>query len=163
MFACPGRICVELYSQIIKLRPNWHDDNLNEGILKVIMTGQASDPLSYQGHIHPREIRRKLAARFRDPNDDFKLAIVRDMWLTGFDVPCLATMYIDKPMSGHNLMQAIARVNRVYKDKPGGLIVDYIGIADDLKKAVSDYTASGGLGSPVIDKEEAVNVMLGKI
>ena len=156
------RICVELYSQIIKLKPNWHSDNLNEGMLKVIMTGQASDPLSYQEHIHPREIRRKLAARFRDPNDEFKLAIVRDMWLTGFDVPCLATMYIDKPMSGHNLMQAIARVNRVYKDKPGGLIVDYIGIADDLKKAVSDYTSSGGIGSPVIDKEEAISVMLEK-
>ena len=156
------RICVDLYDQIIKLRPDWDSDNINEGTLKIIMTGQASDPVSYQGHIHPRETRRKLAARFRDPNDEFKLAIVRDMWLTGFDVPCLATMYIDKPMSGHNLMQAIARVNRVYKDKPGGLIVDYIGIADDLKKAVSDYTASGGLGSPVIDKEEAVNVMLEK-
>lgn len=153
------RICTDLYNEIIKLRPGWHNEDVNVGVLKIIMTGSAKDPADWQKHIYSKEKRRFLSDRFKDPKDSFRIAIVRDMWLTGFDVPCLATMYIDKPMRGHNLMQAIARVNRVYKDKPGGLIVDYIGIAYDLKQAISDYTASGGKGKPVIDKEEAVAVL----
>jgi len=150
------RICIDLYNEITKLRPVWHSDDINNGFIKIIMTGSAKDPEDWQKHIYTKDKKRLLADRFKDPKDKFKIAIVRDMWLTGFDVPCLATMYIDKPMRGHNLMQAIARVNRVYKDKPGGLIVDYIGIGYDLKKAITDYTASGGKGKPVIDKEEAV-------
>ncbi len=160
MIVCMSRrICIDLYNEIIKLRPSWHSDDISSGILKIIMTGSAKDPHSWQKHIYTKDKKRFLADRFKDPKDSFKIAIVRDMWLTGFDVPSLATMYIDKPMRGHNLMQAIARVNRVYKDKPGGLIVDYIGIGYDLKKAITDYTASGGKGRPVIDKEEAVAVL----
>jgi type I restriction enzyme R subunit len=160
MIVCMSRrICIDLYNEITKLRPSWHDEDVNIGVLKIIMTGSAKDPADWQKHIYSKEKRRFLSDRFKDPKDSFRIAIVRDMWLTGFDVPCLATMYIDKPMRGHNLMQAIARVNRVYKDKPGGLIVDYIGIAYDLKQAISDYTASGGKGKPVIDKEEAVAVL----
>ena len=153
------RICIDLYNEITKLRPVWHSDDINNGFIKIIMTGSAKDPEDWQKHIYTKDKKRLLADRFKDPKDKFKIAIVRDMWLTGFDVPCLATMYIDKPMRGHNLMQAIARVNRVYKDKPGGLIVDYIGIGYDLKKAITDYTASGGKGKPVIDKEEAVSAL----
>lgn len=153
------RICIDLYNEITKLRPVWHSDDINNGFIKIIMTGSAKDPEDWQKHIYTKDKKRLLADRFKDPKDKFKIAIVRDMWLTGFDVPCLATMYIDKPMRGHNLMQAIARVNRVYKDKPGGLIVDYIGIGYDLKKAITDYTASGGKGKPVIDKKEAVAVL----
>ena len=163
MIVCMSRrICIDMYNEIIKLRPSWHDDNIDVGAIKIIMTGSASDPQDWQKHIYTKDEKRFLADRFKDPKDKFKIAIVRDMWLTGFDVPCLATMYIDKPMRGHNLMQAIARVNRVYKDKPGGLIVDYIGIGFDLKKAIIDYTASGGKGKPVIDKEEAVAVLVEK-
>jgi type I restriction enzyme, R subunit len=157
--AMSRRICIDIYNEIIKLRPFWHNDDINSGTIKIIMTGSAKDPYDWQKHIYTKDKKRFLADRFKDPKDKFKIAIVRDMWLTGFDVPCLATMYIDKPMRGHNLMQAIARVNRVYKDKPGGLIVDYIGIGFDLKKAITDYTASGGKGKPVIDKEEAVAVL----
>ncbi len=160
MIVCMSRrICIDLYNEIIKLRPAWHNDDINFGGIKIIMTGSAEDSQDWQKHIYTKDKKRFLADRFKDPKDKFKIAIVRDMWLTGFDVPCLATMYIDKPMRGHNLMQAIARVNRVYKDKPGGLIVDYIGIGYDLKRAISDYTASSGKGKPVIDKEEAVAVL----
>jgi len=160
MIVCMSRrICIDLYNEIIKLRPAWHNDNINSGAIKIIMTGSAKDPHGWQKHIYTKDKKRFLADRFKDPKDKLKIAVVRDMWLTGFDVPCLATMYVDKPMRGHNLMQAIARVNRVYKDKPGGLIVDYIGIGYDLKRAITDYTASGGKGKPVIDKEEAVAVL----
>jgi len=156
------RICIDMYNEIIKLRPDWHSDDISSGDIKIIMTGSPADPEDWQKHIYTKDEKKFLGDRFKDPKDKFKIAIVRDMWLTGFDVPCLATMYIDKPMRGHNLMQAIARVNRVYKDKPGGLIVDYIGIGFDLKRAITDYTASGGKGKPVIDKEEAVAVLLEK-
>ncbi|HEX5324342.1 MAG TPA: type I restriction enzyme endonuclease domain-containing protein, partial [Capsulimonadaceae bacterium] len=141
MVVCMSRrICVELYNEIIKLRPDWHGDQDDEGFLKVIMTGSADDGADWQKHIRNKERRRKLADNYKKPETPFKLAIVRDMWLTGFDAPCMHTMYIDKPMCGHGLMQAIARVNRVFKDKPGGLIVDYLGIADRLKQALSEYT-----------------------
>ncbi len=136
MIVCMSRrICVELYSEIVKLRPDWHNDADAEGVIKVVMTGSSSDPLSFQPHVRNKGRRKDLGDRLKDPDDKLKIAIVRDMWLTGFDAPALHTLYLDKPMQGHNLMQAIARVNRVYKDKEGGLIVDYIGIAQDLKKA----------------------------
>jgi len=156
------RIAVELYEEIIKLRPQWHNDDINEGFIKIVMTGAASDPQNYQKHLHSKEERDILAARIKDPQDSLKLVIVRDMWLTGFDAPCLHTMYIDKPMQGHGLMQAIARVNRIYKDKPGGLIVDYLGIAPSLKNAVSQYTQSGKVEQPAIDQKQAVDVMIEK-
>lgn len=155
------RIAVELYDEIIKLRPQWHSDNLDEGFIKVVMTGAASDPQKYHQHIHSKEDRDVLANRLKDPQDGLRLVIVRDMWLTGFDAPCLHTMYIDKPMKDHGLMQAIARVNRVYKDKPGGLIVDYLGIAPSLKHAVNQYTQSGS-GQPTIDQKQAIDVMIEK-
>jgi type I restriction enzyme R subunit len=142
------------------LRPQWQSDDDIHGIIKVIITGSSSDPASWQQHIRNKARRKAIGDRMRDPNDELKLVIVRDMWLTGFDAPSLHTMYIDKPMRGHNLMQAIARVNRVFKDKAGGLLVEYLGIAQDLKKALSDYTASGGEGKPAFDQEEAVAVML---
>ena len=163
MIVCMSRrICVELYNAIVSLRPQWHHQDDEKGIIKVVMTGSASDPVQWQMHIRNKQRREVLANKFRDPKDPFKIAIVRDMWLTGFDVPSLHTMYIDKPMRGHGLMQAIARVNRVYKDKPGGLIVDYIGIAHELKRALANYTESGGKGKTAIDQEEAVAVMLEK-
>lgn len=141
MIVCMSRrICVDLYNAIIKLRPEWHSEDDNRGFLKVVMTGSASDPPGWQKHIRNKARREALARNFKDPDHPFKLVIVRDMWLTGFDAPCLHTMYIDKPMRGHGLMQAIARVNRVFKDKPGGLVVDYLGIADELKKALTVYT-----------------------
>src|SRR5690606_10712692 len=146
-----------------KLRPEWHSDELTKGVIKVVMTSASSDGPKIAKHHTNKEERRKLAERMRDPNDELKLVIVRDMWLTGFDVPCLNTMYIDKPMKGHNLMQAIARVNRVYKDKKGGLIVDYLGIAADLKEALSFYSDAGGKGDPTILQEEAVQMMLEKL
>nr|WP_236861490.1 type I restriction endonuclease subunit R [Candidatus Magnetominusculus xianensis] len=155
------RIAVELYDEIIKLRPQWHNDDIRKGFLKVVMTGAASDPANYQRHIHTKEERDLLADRIKNPKDELKLVIVRDMWLTGFDVPSLHTMYIDKPMRGHGLMQAIARVNRVYKDKPGGLIVDYLGIAPSLKEALAYYTQEGK-ETPTVKQEEAVNIMLEK-
>ena len=168
MIVCMSRrICVDLYNAIIKLRPDWtsvKDDDLEiekskSCIAKIIMTGSADDGPDWQPHIRNKEKRRKLATRFKDSKDPFKLVIVRDMWLTGFDAPCLHTMYADKPMQGHGLMQAIARVNRVFRDKPGGLVVDYLGLADQLKKALSIYTESGGKGSPTYDTAQAIAVM----
>lgn len=156
------RIAVELYDEIVKLRPDWHDEDKKKGAIKVIMTSTSSDPQSWQIHNTTKQERRELADRFKDTADSLKLVIVRDMWLTGFDAPCLHTMYIDKPMRGHTLMQAIARVNRVFKDKDGGLIVDYIGIATDLKNALSIYSASGGKGTPTFDQSEAIAAMLEK-
>lgn len=163
MIVCMSRrICVDLYDEIIKIRPDWHSDDDAEGTIKVVMTGSSSDPLNFQPHVRNKPKRKALGERLKDPKDSLKLAIVRDMWLTGFDAPSMHTLYIDKPMKGHNLMQAIARVNRVYKDKEGGLVVDYIGIATDLKKALSVYTESGGKGKPAFDQEEAASVMMSK-
>jgi type I restriction enzyme R subunit len=156
------RICVDLYTQIIKIRPDWHSDDDTDGTIKVVMTGSSSDPLNFQSHIRSKLKRKALGDRLKDPKDKLKIAIVRDMWLTGFDAPSMHTLYLDKPMQGHNLMQAIARVNRVYKDKDGGLIVDYIGIANDLKRALALYTDSGGKGKPAFDQDEAATVMMGK-
>lgn len=163
MIVCMSRrICIELHNEIVKLRPEWYHRDDDKGFVKVIMTGSASDDASWQEHIRTKPRRRVLGDRMKDPADSLKLAIVRDMWLTGFDAPSLHTMYVDKPMRSHGLMQAIARVNRVFKDKPGGLVVDYIGIAYELKKALSDYTESGGRGKTILDKEEAVALMLEK-
>ncbi len=163
MVVCMSRrICVELYKALVKLRPAWHDDDDAKGVLKVVMTGSASDPSDYQPHVRNKARRDELAKRFKKPEDPFKIVIVRDMWLTGFNVPCLHTMYVDKPMRGHGLMQAIARVNRVFKDKPGGLVVDYLGLADQLKSALATYTESGGQGETAIDKAQAVAIMLEK-
>jgi type I restriction enzyme, R subunit len=161
MIVCMSRrICVDLYNALTKLRPEWHHEDEDRGSLKVVMTGSASDPIEWQAHVRGGKARReRLADRFRDADDPLKVAIVRDMWLTGFDVPCLHTMYVDKPMQRHGLMQAIARVNRVFKDKPGGLVVDYLGLATQLQKAVSDYTDSGGKGEPVEVQEKAVAKM----
>ena len=156
------RICVDLYNAIVKRRPDWHGDDDKKGVVKVIMTGSASDDTSWQPHIRNKKRREQMATRFKNANDPFKLVIVRDMWLTGFDAPSLHTMYVDKPMRGHGLMQAIARVNRVYADKPGGLIVDYIGLAYHLKQALQNYTESGGKGDATLNKAEAVAVMLEK-
>lgn len=167
MVVCMSRrICVELYREIVKLRPEWGNEgdgaDDEHGALKVVMTGSASDPADWQPHIRNKPRREALANRFRDPKDPFKLVLVRDMWLTGFDCPSLHTMYIDKPMRGHGLMQAIARVNRVFKDKPGGLVVDYLGLAQELKAALATYTESGGTGRTALDQDEAVAVMLEK-
>jgi type I restriction enzyme R subunit len=160
MIVCMSRrICVALYDEIVRLRPEWHHDEDDKGVIKVVMTGSASDPHEWQPHIRNKQRREYLANRFRDPNDPLKLVIVRDMWLTGFDAPPLHTMYIDKPMRAHGLMQAIARVNRVFRDKPGGLVVDYIGLAYELKQAIATYTESGGTGRAAIDQEEAVAVL----
>jgi type I restriction enzyme R subunit len=160
MIVCMSRrICVALYDALVRLRPEWHDDEDDKGVLKVVMTGAASDPHEWQPHIRNKQRREYLANRFRDPNDPLKLVIVRDMWLTGFDAPPLHTMYVDKPMRAHGLMQAIARVNRVFRDKPGGLVVDYIGLAYELKQALATYTESGGTGRAAIDQEEAVAVL----
>jgi len=153
------RIAVDLYDAIIKLRPEWHGDRDEDGVLKVVMTGSAGDPAHYQPHLRSKQRRKTLAERFKDPADPFRLVIVRDMWLTGFDAPSLHTMYVDKPMRGHGLMQAIARVNRVYPGKEGGLVVDYLGIATDLKEAMATYTRSGGQGLPVEDQKRAVVLM----
>lgn len=153
------RICVDLYNAVVRIRPEWRDENDGKGVVKIVMTGSASDPPEWQPHIRNKSRREILAMRFKDPDDPFKIVIVRDMWLTGFDAPCLHTMYLDKPMRGHGLMQAIARVNRVFKDKPGGLIVDYLGLAHELKQALASYSESGGTGKTAIDQEEAVAVM----
>lgn len=161
--AMSRRIAADLYEEIVKLRLEWHSDDLSKGAIKVVMTSSASDGAKIAKHHTTKEQRRALADRMKDPNDELKLVIVRDMWLTGFDVPCLHTLYIDKPMQGHNLMQAIARVNRVYKDKPGGLVVDYLGIAADLKKALSFYSDSGGRGEPTQQQEQAVALMQEKL
>ncbi len=161
--AMSRRIAVELYNEIIKLRPQWHSDDLDKGVIKVVMTSKSSDGAQIQKHHTTKQQRRDLANRMKDVNDELKLVIVRDMWLTGFDAPSMHTLYIDKPMKGHNLMQAIARVNRVYKDKPAGLVVDYLGIASDLKKALSFYSDSGGKGDPAVAQEQAVALMLEKL
>ena len=164
------RIAVDLYNALIALRPEWasakDDDAEREKgeacVVKVVMTGSADDGPDWQPHIRNKEKRRTLANRFKDARDPFRIVIVRDMWLTGFDAPCLHTMYADKPMQGHGLMQAIARVNRVFRDKPGGLVVDYLGLADQLKKALAVYTESGGQGDPTFDTAQAIAVMLEK-
>ena len=161
--AMSRRIAADLYSEIIKLRPEWHSDDLNKGVIKVVMTSASSDGPKIAKHHTTKQERKTLADRMKDTDDELKLVIVRDMWLTGFDVPSMHTLYIDKPMKGHNLMQAIARVNRVYKDKPGGLVVDYLGIASDLKKALSFYSDAGGKGDPTILQEQAVQLMLEKL
>ncbi len=161
--AMSRRIAAALYDEIVQLRPEWHSDDLSKGAIKVVMTSAASDGPEIAKHHTTKEQRHALAERMKDPTDELKLVIVRDMWLTGFDAPCLHTLYIDKPMQGHNLMQAIARVNRVYKDKPGGLVVDYLGIASDLKKALSFYSDSGGKGDPTQQQEQAVTLMQEKL
>ncbi|MFH1672332.1 MAG: type I restriction endonuclease subunit R, partial [Pseudomonadota bacterium] len=161
--AMSRRIAADLYKEIINIKPQWHNDDLKKGVIKVVMTSASSDGPEISKHHTTKEQRRALAERMKDPEDELKLVIVRDMWLTGFDVPSMHTLYIDKPMKGHNLMQAIARVNRVYKDKPGGLVVDYLGIASDLKKALSFYSDSGGKGDPAIAQEKAVQLMLEKL
>jgi type I restriction enzyme R subunit len=171
MIVCMSRrICVDLYKALIKLRPDWasaKDDDIEAekgkaGVVKVVMTGSAEDGPDWQPHIRNKDKRRKLANRFKDSRDPFRIVIVRDMWLTGFDAPCLHTMYADKPMQGHGLMQAIARVNRVFRDKPGGLVVDYLGLADQLKQALANYTESGGKGDPTYDTRQAIAVLLEK-
>ncbi len=160
MVVCMSRrICIDLYRELVRLRPVWHDDDDGKGAMKVVMTGSASDPLDWQPHIRNKARREELAQRFRDPDDPLKVVLVRDMWLTGFDAPSLHTMYVDKPMRGHGLMQAIARVNRVFGDKPGGLVVDYLGLAQDLKQALAIYTESGGKGRTALDQDKAVAVM----
>ncbi|WNK53084.1 type I restriction endonuclease subunit R [Pantoea agglomerans] len=156
-------ICVKLYDALVDLRPEWHSDDVEKGEIKIIMTGSASDKVNLQPHIYNKQTKKRLEARFKDLNDPLKLVIVRDMWLTGFDAPCCHTMYIDKPMRGHNLMQAIARVNRVFKDKPGGLVVDYIGIANELKQALKIYTDSKGKGQTTVDAREAFAILLEKL
>ncbi len=171
MIVCMSRrVCVDLYEALIKLRPGWasakdDDAEAEDGrdcVAKVVMTGSADDGPAWQPHIRNKEKRRRLANRFKDSRDPFRIVIVRDMWLTGFDAPCLHTMYADKPMQGHGLMQAIARVNRVFRDKPGGLVVDYLGLADQLKHALATYTESGGKGDPTYDTKQAIAVMLEK-
>ncbi|AAM31900.1 DEAD/DEAH box helicase [Methanosarcina mazei] len=161
--AMSRRIAADLYDEVIKIKPEWHSDDLRKGAIKVVMTSASSDGPKISKHHTTKDQRRILAERMKNPEDELKLVIVRDMWLTGFDVPCLHTMYIDKPMKGHTLMQAIARVNRVYKDKPGSLIVDYLGIASDLKEALSFYSDSGGKGDPAVLQEKAVQLMLEKL
>lgn len=156
-------ICAHLYNEIIRLRPEWHDDDPDKGAIKIVMTGSASDKELLRPHIYSNQVKKRLEKRFKDPSDPLKMVIVRDMWLTGFDAPCVHTMYIDKPMKGHNLMQAIARVNRVFRDKQGGLVVDYIGIGNELKAAMKEYTASKGRGRPTVDAREAFAVLLEKL
>ena len=160
MIVCMSRrICIDLYRELVRLRPDWHSEDDRQGVVKVVMTGSASDPLTWQPHIRNKPRREALAKRFRDAADPLHVVIVRDMWLTGFDAPSLHTMYVDKPMRGHGLMQAIARVNRVFKDKPGGLVVDYLGLAHELKYALAAYTESGGTGQTALDQEQAVAAM----
>ncbi len=161
--AMSREICVHLYNAIIALRPDWHDDDPERGAIKIIMTGSASDKPLLRPHIYSKQTKKRLEKRFKNPEDSLRLVIVRDMWLTGFDAPCVHTMYIDKPMKGHNLMQAIARVNRVFRDKQGGLVVDYIGIANSLKEALKEYTASKGRGRPTVDAHEAYAVLEEKL
>ncbi|OQK16054.1 DEAD/DEAH box helicase [Methyloprofundus sedimenti] len=164
MIVCMSReICVDMYDAIIALKPEWHDTDTAKGAIKIVMTGSAADKSKLQPHIHNKETKKLFEKRFKDPNDPLGLVIVRDMWLTGFDAPSCHTMYIDKPMKGHNLMQAIARVNRVFKDKPGGLVVDYIGIANELKQALRIYTDSKGKGTPTLDTREAYAILLEKM
>ena len=161
--AMSREICVHLYNEIIKLRPEWHSPDPEQGAIKIVMTGSASDKALLRPHIYSAQVKKRLEKRFKDPADPLRLVIVRDMWLTGFDAPCVHTLYVDKPMKGHNLMQAIARVNRVFKDKQGGLVVDYIGIANELKSALKEYTASKGRGRPTVDAAEAYAVLEEKL
>ena len=156
-------ICVHLYDEIVRLRPEWHSADPELGAIKVVMTGSASDKALLRAHIYSGQVKKRLEKRFKDPADPLRIVIVRDMWLTGFDAPCVHTMYVDKPMKGHNLMQAIARVNRVFKDKQGGLVVDYIGIGNELKAAMKEYTASQGRGKPTVDAHEALSLLLEKM
>jgi type I restriction enzyme R subunit len=156
-------ICVHLYNEIVKLRPEWHDEDPEMGAIKIVMTGSASDKALLRPHIYDGKTKKRLEKRFKDPSDELKLVIVRDMWLTGFDAPCVHTLYVDKPMKGHNLMQAIARVNRVFKDKQGGLVVDYIGIGNELKAAMKEYTNSNGRGRTTVDAHEAYSVLAEKL
>ena len=163
MVVCMSRrICVDLYRELVKLRPEWEDEDDTKGNIKVVMTGSASDPLDWQKHVRSKSRREALGNLFRNPDDAFKVVLVRDMWLTGFDAPSLHTMYVDKPMQGHGLFQAITRVNRVFKNKPGGLVVDYLGLANDLRKAIENYTRSGGKGQAAFNKADAIAVMLEK-
>ena len=161
--AMSREICAHLYNAIIALRPAWHDDDPEKGVIKVVMTGSVSDKPLLRPHIYSKQVKKRMEKRFKDADDSLRLVIVRDMWLTGFDAPCVHTMYVDKPMKGHNLMQAIARVNRVFRDKQGGLVVDYIGIASDLKQALKEYTASKGRGRPTVDAYEAYAVLEEKL
>ena len=164
MIVCMSRdICAQLYDAIVGLRPDWHSNDPEQGAIKIVMTGSAADKALLQPHLYSKQVKKRLEARFKDMRDPLKLVIVRDMWLTGFDAPCCHTMYIDKPMKGHNLMQAIARVNRVFKNKPGGLVVDYIGIANELKAALKTYTEAKGKGDPAHDAAEALSVLLEKM
>ena len=156
-------ICVHLYNEIIKLRPDWHDADPEKGMIKIVMTGSASDKALLRPHIYSGQVKKRLEKRFKDPSDPLRLVIVRDMWLTGFDAPCVHTLYVDKPMKGHNLMQAIARVNRVFKDKQGGLVVDYIGIANELRSAMKEYTNSNGRGRTTVDAHEAYALLEEKL
>lgn len=156
-------ICVHLYNEIIELRPDWHDPDPEKGAIKIVMTGSASDKALLRPHIYSGQVKKRLEKRFKDAADPLRIVIVRDMWLTGFDAPCVHTLYVDKPMKGHNLMQAIARVNRVFKDKQGGLVVDYIGIANELKSALKEYTASNGRGRPTVDAAEAYAILEEKL
>ncbi|MFN8342913.1 MAG: hypothetical protein U0V64_14725 [Cyclobacteriaceae bacterium] len=161
--AMSRRIAADLYAEIIALRPDWHSDDLTKGAIKVVMTTNSADGPVISKHHTSSNKRRDLSERMKNPADELKLVIVRDMWLTGFDAPCLNTMYVDKPMRGHNLMQAIARVNRVFKDKPGGLIVDYLGIGTNLKKALSFYGEAGGKGNPAENIQQAYEVFQEKL
>ncbi|MCI0147535.1 type I restriction endonuclease subunit R [Paraburkholderia sediminicola] len=161
--AMSREICVHLYDEIVKQRPDWHDPDPEKGAIKIVMTGSASDKALLRPHIYSGQVKKRLEKRFKDPADPLRIVIVRDMWLTGFDAPCVHTLYVDKPMKGHNLMQAIARVNRVFKDKQGGLVVDYIGIANELKSALKEYTASNGRGRPTVDAAEAYSVLAEKL
>ena len=161
--AMSREICVHLYNEIVKLRPDWHELDPEQGAIKIVMTGSASDKALLRPHIYSAQVKKRLEKRFKNPDDPLRMVIVRDMWLTGFDAPCVHTLYVDKPMKGHNLMQAIARVNRVFKDKQGGLVVDYIGIANELKSALKEYTASKGRGRPTVDAAEAYAVLEEKL
>ncbi len=161
--AMSREICVHLYDAIVKLRPDWHSADPEQGAIKVVMTGSASDKALLRPHVYSAQVKKRLEKRFKNPGDPLRMVIVRDMWLTGFDAPCVHTLYIDKPMKGHNLMQAIARVNRVFKDKQGGLVVDYIGIANELKSALKEYTASKGRGRPTVDAHEAFSLLAEKL
>ncbi len=161
--AMSREICVHLYNEIVKLRPEWHDADPGKGAIKIVMTGSASDKALLRPHIYSGQVKKRMEKRFKDPADPLQIVIVRDMWLTGFDAPCVHTLYVDKPMKGHNLMQAIARVNRVFKDKQGGLVVDYIGIANELKSALREYTNSNGRGRPTVDAAEAYAVLEEKL
>ncbi len=154
---------MHLYNEIIALRLGWHSDDPETGAIRIVMTGSASDRALLRPHIHSARVKKRLEACFKNPGDPLRIVIVRDMWPTGFDAPCVHTLYVDKPMKGRNVMQAMARVNRVFKDKQGGLVVDYLGIANKLKSALKEYTASQGRGRPTVDAREAYSVLAEKL